>query len=65
MKLSSTKGLHAVLEQPIVDLVHVRPVVDRLALRVLIVDAEFIMEDGVKAHVLEAGDRFHLAQVAR
>ena len=45
------EGADAVGQQAVVDLVDVREVVDRLALFVLVVDADFVVKDGVEAHV--------------
>ena len=57
------KGPHAIGQQPIVDLIDVGPVVDRVALLVLAVDAVLIVEDRVKAHVLETGDLLYAPEI--
>ena len=57
------KRPHAIGQQPVVDLIDVGPVVDRVALLVLAVDAVLIVEDRVKAHVLEAGDLLYAPQI--
>ena len=49
------EGPHAVFEQAVVDLVDVGEVVDGIAMLVFVVDADFIVEDGVEAHI--AGNR--------
>ena len=54
---------HAVLQQTIVDLIDVREVVDRVAVLVFVVDADFVMQDGVKAHILEICYLLYRAQV--
>src|SRR5262249_12096589 len=41
------------LQQTIVDLIDIREVVDRVALLILVIEPDFVMEDGMKAHVLE------------
>ena len=53
----------AVRQDAVVDLIHVRPVVDRLALLGLAVDAVVVVEDVVEADVAEIGDRPGRAQV--
>ena len=58
------EGLHVVGQQAIVDLVDVGEVVDRLALLVFVVNADIVIQDAVKANVLEAGDLAHRPQVA-
>src|SRR5580704_6537633 len=57
------EGPHVVLQQPVVNLVNVGEVVDRMAFWVFVVQPYFIMENGVKANVLKIGDGFHFAQV--
>ncbi len=57
------KRPHAVGQQAIVDLIDIGPVVDRVALCVLAVDAILIVEDGVEADVAKAGDLLYLAQI--
>ncbi len=55
--------LHVGGQQPIIDLIDVREVVDRLALLVFVVDADIVEQDAVKANVLESGDLAHRSQV--
>ncbi len=55
---------HAVLQQAIVDLIDVREVVNRRTLLVFVVEADLIVEDGMKAYLLEIGDAFDFSQVA-
>src|ERR1017187_901508 len=47
---------HAVFEQSVVDLVHISEVVNGAALRVFVVHAVLVVEDGVEANVSEAGN---------
>ena len=54
---------HAVGQHAVVDLIHVRPVVDRLPFLGLAVDAVLVVEDVVEADVAEIGDRLGRAQV--
>ena len=54
---------HAIRQQAIVNLIHVRKVVNRIAVRILIVEPGFVVENSVEADVLEAGRLLHLAQV--
>ena len=58
------KRAYAVLQQAVVDLVDVRKIVDRLALRIFVVDSDVIEEDSVEADVLDVGDLLYVAQVA-
>jgi DNA-binding response OmpR family regulator len=57
------KGTNSVLQQVIVDLVHIRKVVNRLSVLVFVVNSNLIVEDGVEAHVAKAGNFFHLAEL--
>ena len=52
-----------ILEQAVVDLVDVGEVIDRLARSVFVVEANFVVEDGVEADVLESGDAPGFAEV--
>ena len=52
-----------VLQQAIVDLVHVRKVVDGLAIFVFVIKPDFVMENRVKSHVLKPRDALGFAQV--
>src|SRR5712664_4768930 len=54
---------HFVVQQSIVDLIDIGKVVDRFAGSVFVVNADFVMEDGVEAHVFESGDALRLAQI--
>ena len=47
------EGAHAVLQQAIVNVVHVRKIVNRVAAGVLVVETHFVMKDRVKPDVLE------------
>src|SRR5579859_6974634 len=57
------EGFYSLLQHAVIDLVHIGPVVNRVALRVLIVDAVLIVEDGVKTYIAEVGDVLHRAHV--
>ncbi len=57
------EGANAVGEQAVVDLVDVGEVVDGIALRVFVVDADVVVHDGVEADVLEVGDLLHSLHV--
>ena len=50
-------------EKSVVNLTDVGEIVNRIALRVFVVDSHFIVQDGVKSDVLEVGRGFHRAQV--
>src|SRR5712692_9922981 len=52
-----------ILEQAVVNLIYIRKVVNGLAIVVLIVQANFVMEDGVETNVFECGDAFRFAEV--
>ena len=54
---------HPVVQQAVVDLIDIRKVVQRMALGILVVDSNFIVEDGVEAHVLEAGNLLYIAEI--
>ena len=55
---------HPVGQQPVIDLVHIRKVVERISLRVFVVEPDLIIKNCVEAHVFESRDGLHLAQVA-
>ncbi len=57
------EGPHAVGEEAVINLIDVGKVVDGIALRILVVDADFVMKDGVKAHVIEVGDLLYGAEI--
>jgi hypothetical protein len=54
---------NAELQQPIVDLIDIRKIVDRVAVLILVIDPNFVMQDGMKAHVLEICYLLYRAQV--
>ena len=54
---------HAVLQQPVIDLVHISEVIDRIPVLVLVVYANFVVQDGVKPHISNIRDLLHRAQV--
>ena len=43
----------AVLQQAVVDLIDIGKVIDRVAVLVLVIDSDLVMQDGVKTHILE------------
>ena len=55
---------HSVFEQPVVNLADIRKVVNRIAVFSFIVNAQFVMKDGVEADILEVGRLLHLAKIA-
>ena len=57
------EGTHPVGQQAVINLIQVRKVVERLALLVFIIDTNFVVKDGVEAHILKAGDLFDFPQV--
>src|SRR5579864_8210456 len=57
------KWANAVFEQAIVDLIDVGKVVDGMAGGILVVDADFIMEDRVEADVFKTSRLLHLPQI--
>src|SRR5579871_2680617 len=52
-----------VTEESVVYLVYIRKVVDRAALRVFVVDADFVVQDVVEADVTEIGDLLYFTQI--
>src|SRR5262249_30232319 len=56
-------GPHAVCEQPVVNLVDVGKVVNRIAVLVFVIYSDFILQDGVKTDVSEIGDCLYGAKV--
>ncbi len=57
------EGPDTIGQEAIVNLVHVGKVVDRLARIVLVVDSDFVVEDGMKANILESRDELYLEEV--
>src|SRR5581483_4522294 len=57
------EGPHTIGEKAVIDLVDVREVVNRPTLSILVVNADFIVQDSVKAHVFEPCDPLHIAKV--
>ena len=53
----------SIAEQAVVDLVHISKVVNRLAMFVLVVNAIFIVQDGVETNIPEIGHCFYRAKV--
>jgi hypothetical protein len=57
------KGADAIGKKAVVDLADVSEIEEGIAGFVLVVDAEFIVENGVEADVAEIGDLFHFVKV--
>src|SRR5580704_4819505 len=57
------KRANAVRSQAVVNLIDVGPIVDWPALRVLVVDAYLVVENGMKTDILNAGGRFRGTKV--
>src|SRR5271166_2422824 len=58
------KRLDAICQKTVVNLVNVGKVVNRPTVFVFVVNADFVVEDRVEAHVLQAGDLLDFAQIA-
>ncbi len=58
------EGPHAVVQQSIINLIDVGPVVDRLSLRVFRINPHVVVEDRMKANVANVGGRFHGPKLA-
>src|SRR2546426_10056060 len=58
------KRADAIFEQPVVNLVNVRKIVNGIAGIVFAVKPYFVMENGVETDVFEAGDALHFAEIA-
>src|SRR4029077_3914922 len=58
------KRLHTIGQQAIVNLVDVREVIDGPPLAVFVVDADFIVKNGMKSRILEVCDLLYFTQVA-
>src|SRR5690349_9319562 len=54
---------YAVREQAVINLVHIRKVIDGVLLAVFIVQANFVVKNGMKTDIHEVGDLFDLTQV--
>jgi len=54
---------NVILQQAVVDLIDVRVVVDGAPFFVFVIEAGFIMENGVEADVFEPGDALRFAEV--
>ncbi len=53
------KRLHSILEQPIVNLVNVREVVDGISVLVLVVNSDLIVQNRMKSHIAKVCDLLH------
>ena len=58
------EGANAVLQQPVVNLIYVREIVNGSAARIFSIYADFVVENGVESDVFEVGCAFHVAQIA-
>ncbi len=54
---------NTLFQQTIVDLIDIRKIVDRVAVLILVIDPDFVMQDGMKAHVLKIRYLLYRAQV--
>ena len=63
-KADLDKRPHTVLQQSIVDLIDIREVVDRISLPVFVVNANFVMQDVMKADITELSHFLHFAEIA-
>src|ERR1035437_7064399 len=50
------KGPDTVLQQSVIDLVDIGEVVDGITVLIFVIDPHFVVQDGVKAHVMKVGD---------
>jgi hypothetical protein len=50
------KGPHSVLQQAVVDLIDIGKVIDGMTLFVFVVNADFVMQDVMKAHITKLSD---------
>src|SRR5580698_858265 len=62
-KTQLDKRAHTVGQQAIVDLINVGEVVHGMPFGVLVINPNFIVEDGMEAYVLETGDLFYVAEI--
>ena len=58
------KRPHAIVQQSVIDLVHIRKVVNRIALLIFVVNADLVVQNVVEPHIAEVGDFLHFAKVA-
>src|SRR5215471_618450 len=56
-------GADSVAQKSVIDLVYIRKVVERMALIVFVINADFVVQDVVKADVVEVSGLLYLAQV--
>ena len=57
------KRAHAGGQQAVVDLIHVAEVELGMALGIFVIDSDFVVKDGVEAHVFESGNLLDLAEI--
>src|SRR6185312_14596810 len=63
-KAEFDEGLHAVRQQRVVNLINVSEVVDGIALRVFVIDAVLILENGMESHITKASDVVYPIEIA-
>ncbi len=56
--------MHAVLHQPVVNLIDIRKVINRRTVDVLAVGPDFIVKNCVEADIVESGDLLDVVQIA-
>ncbi len=54
---------NTVVQQAVINLIDIRKVVQGMTLGVFVVDSNLIMKNGMEAHVLEAGNLLHIAEI--
>ena len=52
-----------ILQQPVINLIDVREIVERLSRRVFVVQSRFVMKNGVEANILKTRDAFGFAKI--
>src|SRR5579864_6258365 len=57
------KRPHAILQQPVIDLVDIGEVIYRVSVLVLVIDAHLIVEYGVEAYIAEISHLLHGAEI--
>src|ERR1700722_5790069 len=55
--------LDAIFKQPVANLIDIREVINRIAVIVLVINADFVVKDGMESNVLEISHLFHRADV--
>src|ERR1700674_3634275 len=57
------KWSNMIFQQPVVDLIDVRKIIDGLSFRILVVQTDFIMENRMKSYIFESRCILHFAKV--